>query len=92
MRSVSVASKGYDWLQSLEGSDCKEERPERYARRAMGAALGHGGAQQHLELARRVFTRLRPGSYVALHVDDLDTLRLTLGERFAAVGQIRSRL
>ena len=49
-------------------------------------------SQQHLELARRVFTRLRPGSYVALHVDDLDTLRFTLGERFAAVGQIRSRL
>ncbi len=46
-------------------------------------------SQQHLELARRVFTRLRPGSYVALHVDDLDTLRLTLGERFDAVEQIR---
>ena len=28
-------SKGSDWLQSLQWSDCKEERPERYARRAM---------------------------------------------------------
>ena len=36
---------------------------------------------QHLELARRVFTRMQPGSYVALHVDDLATLRTTLGEQ-----------
>jgi hypothetical protein len=36
---------------------------------------------QHLDLARREFTRLQPGSFVALHVDDLATLRTTLGER-----------
>jgi len=45
-------------------------------------------SQQHLELARRVFTRLQPGSYVALHVDDLETLRLTLGERYGAIAGI----
>jgi hypothetical protein len=36
---------------------------------------------RHLELARRAFAALQPGSYVALHVSDLDTLRSTLGER-----------
>ena len=46
---------------------------------------------QHLELARRVFTRLQPGSYVALHVDDLDTLRMTLGERYEAIAGIPRR-
>jgi hypothetical protein len=35
---------------------------------------------RHLELARRVFTRMQPGSYVALDVNDLDTLRAALGE------------
>ena len=48
-------------------------------------------SQQHLELARRVFTRLQPGSYVALHVDDLDTLRMTLGERYDAIASITRR-
>jgi hypothetical protein len=47
---------------------------------------------RHLELARRVFTRLQPGSYVALHTDDLATLRSTLGERYEAVAGITRRL
>ena len=46
---------------------------------------------RHLELARRVFTRLQPGSYVALHVDDLDTLSMTLGERYEAIAGIARR-
>ena len=46
---------------------------------------------RHLELARRVFTRLQPGSYVALHVDDLDTLSTTLGERYDAIAGIARR-
>ena len=46
---------------------------------------------RHLELARRVFTRLQPGSYVALHVDDLATLRTTLGARYEAVAGIARR-
>jgi hypothetical protein len=48
-------------------------------------------SQQHLDFARRVFTRLHPGSYVALHVDDLETLRMTLGERYAAVAGLTRR-
>jgi hypothetical protein len=48
-------------------------------------------SMQHLEVARRTFTRLQPGSYVALHVDDLDTLRLTLGERYEAIAGIARR-
>jgi hypothetical protein len=47
---------------------------------------------RHLELARRVFTRLQPGSYVALHIDDLATLRTTLGERYEAIAGIARRL
>jgi hypothetical protein len=35
---------------------------------------------RHLEVARHAFTAMRPGSYVALHVNDLDTLRAALGE------------
>lgn len=35
---------------------------------------------QHLELARRVFTGMKRGSYVALDVNDLDNLRSALGE------------
>jgi hypothetical protein len=46
---------------------------------------------QHLDLARRVFTRLQPGSYVALHVDDLATLRTTLGEQYEAIAGIARR-
>ena len=40
---------------------------------------------RHLELARRAFTAIQPGSYVALHVSDLDTLRSGLGERLLAI-------
>jgi hypothetical protein len=45
---------------------------------------------RHLELARRAFTALRPGSYVALHVNDLDTLRSGLGKRPDAIAGIAS--
>ena len=44
---------------------------------------------RHLELARRAFTRMQPGSYVALDVNDLDTLRVALGEQHAAVAGTR---
>ena len=33
----------------------------------------------HLELSRRVFTAMQPGSYVALHVSDIESLRDLLG-------------
>ena len=47
----------------------------------------------HLELARKAFSRMQPGSYVALDVNDLDTLRAALGEQHAAVaGLARRRL
>jgi hypothetical protein len=36
----------------------------------------------HLELAKRVFSSLRGGSFVALDTRDLDVLRLGLGRRF----------
>jgi len=50
-------------------------------------------SSQHLDLARREFTRLQPGSFVALHVDDLATLRTTLGERYEAIaGIVRRRI
>ena len=49
-------------------------------------------SSQHLDLARREFTRLQPGSFVALHVDDLVTLRTTLGERYEAIAGIPRRL
>jgi hypothetical protein len=39
-------------------------------------------AAQHLDLARRAFAGLRPGSYVTLDVNDLDTLRATLGQEY----------
>jgi hypothetical protein len=35
---------------------------------------------RHLEVARRAFSRMQSGSYLALDVNDLDTLRITLGE------------
>ncbi len=48
---------------------------------------------RHLELARKAFSRMQPGSYVALDVNDLDTLRVALGEEHAAVaGLARRRL
>ncbi|HET9467236.1 MAG TPA: hypothetical protein VFO48_02445, partial [Vicinamibacterales bacterium] len=46
---------------------------------------------QHLELARRVFTGMQPGSYVALDVNDLDTLRSALGEQHEAIAGIARR-
>ena len=45
-------------------------------------------SSQHLDLARREFTRLQPGSFVALHVDDLATLKTTLGEGDGAIAGI----
>ena len=47
---------------------------------------------RHLELARRVFGRMRPGSYVALDVSDFDTLRAALGERHEVVAGLARRL
>ena len=48
---------------------------------------------RHLELARRAFNRMHPASYVALDVNDLDTLRDALGEQHEAVsGLARVRL
>jgi hypothetical protein len=46
---------------------------------------------RHLELARRVFTRLQPGSYVALDINDLDTLRAALGEEHEAISGLARR-
>jgi hypothetical protein len=37
---------------------------------------------QHLDLARRALGGLQPGSYVTLDVNDLDTLRATLGQEY----------
>ena len=48
-------------------------------------------SSQHLDLARREFTRLQPGSFVALHVDDLATLKTTLGERYEAIAGMSRR-
>jgi hypothetical protein len=36
-------------------------------------------------VARRAFARLQPGSYVALDINDLDTLRIALGEHHQAL-------
>ena len=48
---------------------------------------------RHLELARRAYTRMHPGSYVALDINDLDTLRVALGEQHEAIaGLARRRL
>jgi hypothetical protein len=46
---------------------------------------------RHLELARRAFTAMPPGSYVALNVNDLDTLRAGLGERHEALAGLAHR-
>jgi hypothetical protein len=46
---------------------------------------------RHLELARRAFGAMQPGSYVALSVNDLDTLRAGLGERSEAIARIARR-
>ena len=47
---------------------------------------------RHLELARKAFSRMQPGSYVALDVNDLDTLRATLGEQHEALAGVARRL
>ena len=47
---------------------------------------------QHLPLARRAFGALHPGSYVALDVNDLETLRTTLStqhEALAGIARVR---
>jgi hypothetical protein len=48
-------------------------------------------AGQHLDLARRVFAAMQAGSYVALDINDLDTLRAALGERHEAIAGIARR-
>jgi hypothetical protein len=50
-----------------------------------------GFAVQHLDLARREFTRMQPGSYVALDVNDLDTLRAALGAHHEAIAELARR-
>jgi hypothetical protein len=48
---------------------------------------------RHLEVARRACSRIQPGSYVALDINDLDTLRTALGEHHEALaGLTRTRL
>jgi hypothetical protein len=48
---------------------------------------------RHLELARRALGRIQPGSYVALDINDLDTLRAALGDQHDALaGLTRVRL
>jgi hypothetical protein len=47
---------------------------------------------QHLDLARRVYGAMSPGSYIALDVNDLDTLRAALGEQHEALAGIARRL
>lgn len=46
---------------------------------------------QHLELARRVFSDMKRGSYVVLDVNDLDMVQLALGERNGALAGPASR-
>ena len=46
---------------------------------------------RHLELARRAFNAMRPGSYVALDVNDLDTLQAALGAAHEAVAGVARR-
>lgn len=43
---------------------------------------------RHLELARRAFGAMQPGSYVALDVNDLETLRAALGAQHEALAGI----
>jgi hypothetical protein len=40
---------------------------------------------RHLEVARRAFSRMQPGSYLALDINDLETLRTALGEHHEAL-------
>jgi len=46
---------------------------------------------RHLEWARRAFSGLKPGSYVALDVNDLETLGVALGERHEAIAGLARR-
>ena len=41
--------------------------------------------ERHLEVARRAFSRMQSGSYVALDINDLDTLRTAIGEHHEAL-------
>jgi hypothetical protein len=47
---------------------------------------------KHLDVARRVFTARQPGSYLALDVNDLDTLRAALGGQHEAIAAVARRL
>jgi len=52
----------------------------------------HPSTARHLELARAVFGGMRPGSYVALDVSDLDTLRAAFGEQHEVIAGLARRL
>jgi hypothetical protein len=47
---------------------------------------------RHLEVARHAFSGMRPGSHVALDINDLDTLRSALGEPHEAIARLARRL
>ena len=48
---------------------------------------------RHLERARRAFSAMQPGSYVALHTSDLETLRSALADPHLAIaGVTRGRM
>ena len=49
-----------------------------------------GFRTQHLDLARRVFAGMH-GSYVALDVNDLDTLRATIGAQYEVIAELARR-
>jgi hypothetical protein len=49
------------------------------------------GIVRHLELARHAFSAMQQGSYVALNVNDLDTLRAGLGGSHEAIAAIAKR-
>jgi hypothetical protein len=49
------------------------------------------GVVQHLELAHHAFSAMQQGSYKALAVNDLDTLRAGLGECHEAIAAIAKR-
>jgi hypothetical protein len=46
---------------------------------------------RHLELARRAFSGMKAGSYLALDVNDLETLQAALGAHHAAIAQVAQR-
>lgn len=47
---------------------------------------------KHLDVARRVFTTMQPGAYLALDVNDVDTLRAVLGGQHEAIAAVSRRL